>query len=172
MILLIAFATEGVRAITRSLKDILFILMKFELSFSNLYKTVSKTEGLYSARLKTIAAVLAKEEAAHYEWLKSLLEDDSLKSILLDEAVYEAAEKNLEAFGKSIAWTGMSSDAELLQFAYDYELKNAQTLWNIYSVAKEYEKDEEAALIKFLVELIKTEESHAANLKQFLKGRK
>lgn len=161
----------------RNLKEILFLLMQIEQNFSRFYRNVSEVEGQYSNRLRTISAVLSREEDAHCQWYGKLLEEGDLKDVTMDEEVYEAARKNLEAFKQTLARTKVPRERDILQFAYDYEIRNAQTLWNIYGHVKEYKGGEQEigsrereSFLKLLEDLIRTEETHAANLKQFMKN--
>lgn len=154
--------------VIKKLKDILFVLMQIELSFSKLYRTLAIVDNQYPDRLKTIMSVLAKEEESHYEWYKGLLEDVNLEDIPVEEDIYEITVKNLESFKDSIST--MRVTYGIIQTAYDYELKNGETLWTILGFIEKYKKNEDDPLSKFLADLIKMEESHAANLKQFLKN--
>lgn len=153
----------------RTLKDIIAVLMQIEMNFSKIYRNIAAVDGIYSRKLKSIAAVLAKEEEIHYGWYKNLLEDTNLVNIQLSDVVYEKANQNLKSFKSSILWSKVADEHEIIKAARDYELLNAETLWNIYNIVKEGEEDSSTSLLSFLEELIRIEEQHALNLKAFLK---
>ena len=155
---------------SRSIKDILTFLIQIELNFSKLYTMISVVDGQYSGKLKTIAAVLAREEASHYELYRELLEEGGFKDIKVEDEIFEVMRKNLDSFKNSISYSNIYTDVDLIQTAYDYELENGVILWTIYSSIKEGKNDEERSFVKLLEDLIKIEESHAANLKPFIKN--
>lgn len=157
----------------RRVRDIINILMQIEMNFSKLYMNISELDGKYSIKLKTIAAILSKEEMIHYEWYKNLLGNNNLLDILLNEDFYEKASSNLKAFKSSISRTAFYRENDIIKTAYEYELINVDTLQDILNLinqAKEKEENEGNDLIGLLKELIRIEEKHAENLKTFIKG--
>ena len=154
---------------SKSLRDILLVLMQIEMNFNKLYTITSVLDGKYSSKIKTITAVLAREEASHYEWYENLLEQNDYNDIKIEDKIYEIARKNLDSFYSSISRSDIHADENLIQTAYDYEIKNEETLREIYNAVKEEKCNEKETLMKFLEDIIKTEESHAANLKMFIR---
>lgn len=147
---------------SKSLFQIIPLLIKIEENFSRLYSNVASIEGQYNPSLRSAALVLSRQERDHAQKYRDLQNSLNPKDLEVEDGVYNAILAQVNTFMHSMQKENFKEPSDFLHYAIMCEKKTGDLLRSIKLLQLTPEVDE------LIDELIVAEDSHSSALAQFL----